>query len=359
MSVTCRSISLCLILFAWCSCLGQESVVDRVHDLQFQAMETGSASWGYWGANPQTYAGFQQHSNRLIPVYTFGVTLDGFKDQASIYRDSAKIEKLFRKVPNGTLNESADYFDQTQLYQLQAQAVANGKKYVILFIFDGLDWVNTMAAATVRLNRVAYSEGRGTGLHFLDYKTDVMDYGFMVTSPLTDRCNLDVDSQTCSRDDERCGGYAAKFGGATPWAKPSVSNYLMGTYRQQPDVVTDSAASATSMCSGIKTYNAAINVDVDGHQVETLARTLQANRAFAVGVITSVPISHATPACAYANNVTRNDYQDLRAIWWGGLRYHIAKRRCLASTFSWGRVGAKKRNKRTAKGKTMLLETVI
>jgi alkaline phosphatase len=28
-------------------------------------------------------------------------------------------------------------------------------------------------------------------------------------------------------------------------------------------------------------------------------------------VVTSVPISHATPASAYSNNVTRNDYQDL------------------------------------------------
>jgi alkaline phosphatase len=32
---------------------------------------------------------------------------------------------------------------------------------------------------------------------------------------------------------------------------------------------------------------------------------------YAIGVVTSVPISHATPACAYANNVNRSDYQDL------------------------------------------------
>lgn len=29
-----------------------------------------------------------------------------------------------------------------------------------------------------------------------------------------------------------------------------------------------------------------------------------------MGVVTSVPVSHATPACSYANNVTRDDYQD-------------------------------------------------
>jgi alkaline phosphatase len=34
-------------------------------------------------------------------------------------------------------------------------------------------------------------------------------------------------------------------------------------------------------------------------------------RGYAVGVVTSVPISHATPAAAYAHNVDRDDYQDL------------------------------------------------
>jgi alkaline phosphatase len=65
------------------------------------------------------------------------------------------------------------------------------------------------------------------------------------------------------------------------------------------------------MTAGIKTYNAAINVDAEARQVVPIARQLQAERNFAVGIVTSVPISHATPAAAYANNVSRNDYQDL------------------------------------------------
>ena len=75
--------------------------------------------------------------------------------------------------------------------------------------------------------------------------------------------------------------------------------------------MTDSAASATSLCSGIKTYNGAINVDVDGKQVVPLARELQRDQDFMVGIVTSVPVSHATPAAAYANNVSRKDYQDI------------------------------------------------
>jgi alkaline phosphatase len=62
--------------------------------------------------------------------------------------------------------------------------------------------------------------------------------------------------------------------------------------------------------SGIKTYNSAINIAPDGSQVEPIARRLQKD-GFAIGVVTSVPFCHATPASAYGNNVTRNDYQDL------------------------------------------------
>jgi alkaline phosphatase len=85
----------------------------------------------------------------------------------------------------------------------------------------------------------------------------------------------------------------------------------LGKLKDVPHAVTDSAASATSMTSGIKTYNGAINVDPTGKQVVPLARTLQAENKFSIGVVTSVQISHATPAAAYANNVTRADYQDL------------------------------------------------
>ncbi len=64
------------------------------------------------------------------------------------------------------------------------------------------------------------------------------------------------------------------------------------------------------MFSGIKTFNGAINVDPGDNQVEPIARQLQ-KEGFSIGVVTSVAISHATPASAYGNNVTRDDYQDL------------------------------------------------
>jgi alkaline phosphatase len=64
------------------------------------------------------------------------------------------------------------------------------------------------------------------------------------------------------------------------------------------------------MTSGVKTYNDSINVDPVGRHTVPIARVLQ-EQGYAIGVVSSVPISHATPACAYANNIHRDDYQDL------------------------------------------------
>lgn len=64
------------------------------------------------------------------------------------------------------------------------------------------------------------------------------------------------------------------------------------------------------MTAAIKTFNGGVNVDSNGTPVKTVAHELQ-SQGWRVGAISSVPISHATPAAAYAHNVSRDDYQDL------------------------------------------------
>lgn len=285
---------------------------DPVRDLQTQAHRQGRAEWGYWGAWPEKYHGWASHSNRLIPVYTFGATLDSVRGEHSPYRSAESLERLFGRQPEGTLNPGAEYFDQTDVYRLQQAAAAAGKKYIILIVFDGMDWQTTWAAATYAKGQVAYHEGRGTGLAFQDYRGATTDFGYFVTSPWVKNVPFDVDRQiVLNGGDREFGGYDFALGGAAPWAVPTEPTYLLAKYRERTQAVTDSSASATSLCAGIKTFNQAINVDPTGQQVSTIARQLQAERGFAVGVVTSVPISHATPACAYSNNVARDDFQDL------------------------------------------------
>jgi alkaline phosphatase len=70
---------------------------------------------------------------------------------------------------------------------------------------------------------------------------------------------------------------------------------------------TDSAAAATAMATGYKTYDEAIGVDVDGNPVKNVLEAAE-EKGKSTGVITSVPISHATPAGFVAHNVFRDDY---------------------------------------------------
>lgn len=282
-----------------------------ISQMQTDAVNSKISDWGYWGPNAEKYSSWTNHSNRLIPVYTFGMKLSSASGENSVYRDKKMLKKLYGYLPTNTANPSADYFDQTDIHRLQQTAIEAGKKRVILFVCDGMDWQTTRAAAISKQGKVEYQEGKGTGLAFLDYQGTSTDYGFCVTSPHNDGTTFDVNKQKVSTPGGKVqGGYDVNIGGGFPWSKPTEADYPIGKSEVSRHAYTDSAASATSMTSGIKTYNKAINVDVTGGGVLPIARTLQ-DDGFAIGVVTSVPISHATPACAYSNNVTRNDYQDL------------------------------------------------
>jgi alkaline phosphatase len=283
--------------------------VDSIRDMQIAAEATGSAAWGHWGDQPEKYVAWSNHSNRLIPVYTFGITLAGVSGTNSPYRDAARLESLYGRLPAHTLNPAAEYFDQTDVYRLQLAAADAGKKYIVLVVFDGMDWHTTRTASIATLGRVAYDAGRGTGFGFQDYRGAPTDFGYCATSPANDGTKVDVDAQAVKNPGgETPGGYDAARGGGTPWDPRVNLRYLIG--RDRVHAVTDSAASATSLCTGRKTYNDAINVGPDGGHLQPIARTLQ-DRGYAVGAVTSVPVSHATPACAYATNVSRDDYQDI------------------------------------------------
>ena len=174
-----------------------------------------------------------------------------------------------------------------------------------------MDWHTTQAAAIYKQQAITYTQGRGDTLSFQTYDKAETDFGFCVTSCHNGGSKKDVNSQTVSNEGgNRSGGYNADLGGDTPWDRSASSSYLMGRHKGLTHVTTDSAASATSITTGKKTYNAAIAVDYRGKQLETIAHQLQKSGR-AVGVVTSVPISHATPAAAYAHNVARSDYQDI------------------------------------------------
>lgn len=74
--------------------------------------------------------------------------------------------------------------------------------------------------------------------------------------------------------------------------------------------VTESAAAATALATGIKTYNNAVGVGVNGDTLENLCERAKALGKSA-GVVTSVEFSHATPAGFTVHNRSRVNYSEI------------------------------------------------
>ncbi|MBL4764822.1 MAG: alkaline phosphatase [Colwellia sp.] len=72
-------------------------------------------------------------------------------------------------------------------------------------------------------------------------------------------------------------------------------------------VVTDSAASATALATGIKSYNGAIGVDVNKKSVQSVLEWAKL-QGKATGVIVTSQINHATPASYLTHNENRKNY---------------------------------------------------
>lgn len=74
----------------------------------------------------------------------------------------------------------------------------------------------------------------------------------------------------------------------------------------------DSASTATSISTGYKTLSGVINMDTSKTvSYETIAEKLKEQLDYKVGIVSSVPINHATPAAFYAHQSSRNNYYEI------------------------------------------------
>ncbi|MGL1959018.1 MAG: alkaline phosphatase [Colwellia sp.] len=107
--------------------------------------------------------------------------------------------------------------------------------------------------------------------------------------------------------------------------------------------VTDSAAAATALSTGIKTYNGAIGVDVNKKPLQTVLEWAKL-QGKSTGVVVTSQINHATPASYLAHNESRNNYnaiadsyidEGIKAdlLLGGGWKYFIREDRNLVNEF--------------------------
>jgi alkaline phosphatase len=219
-------------------------------------------------------------------------------------------------------------------------------KNTIIMIGDGMGWEMTRAAAVYKqiqegktgatLNDF-YTSGKGTGLNMqtltgyslvTTYGTTIPDANGIyntgqaaVTGPSTAATGVNpptagfVFNPAFNAGNTASGGakvsdgvvgnlvgYDPVRGGANPWTAGTDKEYIKYSY-------PDSANTATTLYTGIKSYNNAIGVDIFEDNLEgALAKAAQAGKS--TGIVTSVPIDHATPGAAAANVNRRNKYDE-------------------------------------------------
>jgi alkaline phosphatase len=216
-------------------------------------------------------------------------------------------------------------------------------KNVIIMIGDGMGWEMARAASIYKEIQNGktganlsdfYTQGKGQGLNF----QTLQGYGLSTTYGTTiagsngvfstGNSALDGTNPITGKSEVRPGftfnptfnpgntpaggakvsdgavgnlvGYDPTRGGVNPWTPGNDPEYIKYSY-------PDSANTATTLYTGVKTYNNAIAVDIFENPLETILKT--ANQVGkSTGLVTSVPIDHATPGAAAANVNRRNKY---------------------------------------------------
>ncbi|WP_017216822.1 alkaline phosphatase [Pseudoalteromonas sp. NJ631] len=82
------------------------------------------------------------------------------------------------------------------------------------------------------------------------------------------------------------------------------------TYPDDDTVVTDSAAGATALSTGTKSYNGAIAVDTHKEHLETMLEVAK-RKGKTTALVATSQINHATPASFASHNESRRNYDDI------------------------------------------------
>lgn len=137
-------------------------------------------------------------------------------------------------------------------------------------------------------------------------------------APIIDIFDPNFDEDALLDDDGNpVGGNVPIFdlenGGQTPWDDSYYENRGNIPEGFDPDYIKnlypDSAGTATGLYTGVKTYVGAISVDIYEEAVETAAEEALKNGK-SVGIVSSVPFNHATPAAAISHVNQRNKYNE-------------------------------------------------
>lgn len=174
-------------------------------------------------------------------------------------------------------------------------------KHVILFIGDGMSLASEIAASR-------YLYGNDDGLAWHSFRTRVYVATWDVTV-----YNRNAERSGRPPYDERAFspalGYDAKAEGRRPHPLETSLAERLASRRIRPSV--DSAAAATAMSTGRKTESGRVAwLPDEGPEgrLRTILEEFREKRGGAIGIVSTVPFNHATPAPFVSRNVSRSHY---------------------------------------------------
>jgi alkaline phosphatase len=174
-------------------------------------------------------------------------------------------------------------------------------KHIILFIGDGMQLEHEVATS-----RYLYGMNYALSFHKLPHKANISTWD--VTTYNSFAAILGVPAYD-PHGIMPYVGYDPWRGGAYPYPLQK-----LGTdhdYFLNPCLATDSASAATAWATGYKTDAgnlAWLPGDPATGSLKTIAEILREKKGFAIGVVSTVPFTHATPAAHVSHNVSRNNY---------------------------------------------------
>lgn len=74
--------------------------------------------------------------------------------------------------------------------------------------------------------------------------------------------------------------------------------------------ITCSSAAGTAIACGEKANNGTVGINRDSVEIESVAYALQ-KEGYNIGIMSSVPVNHATPASFYSHNESRSNYYEI------------------------------------------------
>ncbi len=194
---------------------------------------------------------------------------------------------------------------------------------IILAIGDGMGWEMARVGAIANGSPM-YASGKGQGLNFqkLTGYTLATTYGTIISdndgklsgvnsaldgsNPATGKSSVlkgfSFNPAFNNGDSGNLVGYDVARGGANPWTQGSDKEYIKQN-------APDSANTATELYTGVKTYNNAMGVDIY-EQRQTTILEQAARKGKSTGLVTSVPINHATPGAAASFVNRRNKFSN-------------------------------------------------